>query len=959
MSQFETYALAAVIAFGAVALGAVAKTVVGIIKNKKGTLRPNKTRRAKFAQASKIVVAVLCVVAIVASYIATSTYASSINQVFSKTGTTSTSSHDSGETTTEEDWKQAATQIAEEGMVLLKNEGDALPLSSGTKINLIGYCAYNPYYSGSGSGSTSTSDAVSILQGLQDAGFEVNTAANDAGLYPAKEEAESSIGFDSGSLSIEEPAVSEYTGDASFESMAAYSDVAVVVIGRTGGEGYDLSAYSGGDYLELSQNEQDLLAQATASFDTVIVVYNAANALNMDVLSSYDIDALIWTGEPGAQGFEALGEILAGTVNPSGRTVDTWVYDNDSAPANENYGEQPASNAEGRYYVDYVENIYLGYKWYETAAAEDAVITNTHTGETFDYADYDSVVAYPFGYGLSYTTFTQKITGGTLADGAALDATDAYTLEVTVTNTGDVAGKDVVELYVTAPYTDYDIQNNIEKSEVTLVAYCKTGELEPGESEVVTLEVSLPDDVASWDATHDNGDDSVGAYMLDAGDYTFSIRSDSHTTIDTVTATLADQYFFSGENKRDSDVQVATDQFSEAARGEYLSRNNAFANYESAMSSVSDTIKDPTYASTDEYYDESYDTSVTQTYTEGVDYDADGDLTFADMTGLDYDDPKWNELISQLSLDDLVSMTTDTLYSDPEIKSIDKSGTSDSDGPMGISSMFNANMQGIAYPCIATLAATWNVDLAYQMGSCIADEAASLGVTGWYAPAMDIHRSAYSGRNFEYYSEDGALSAGMSAAEVSGAREKGLIVYIKHFALNDAETHRDSIHTYSNEQAIREIYLRPFEAAVKQGGATGVMTSMNYIGDIYAGANAGLITDVLRGEWGFVGTVLTDMDQAGEARSYGACQRAGVDKWLAVGDISANATPESNADIYYMQRAAHNILYTQANATTVATEISNWHAYLYVFWVELALFATACVVSFVFQAHVAKKSEAK
>lgn len=296
MSQFETYALAAVIAFGAVALGAVAKTVVGIIKNKKGTLRPNKTRRAKFAQASKIVVAVLCVVAIVASYIATSTYASSINQVFSKTGTTSTSSHDSGETTTEEDWKQAATQIAEEGMVLLKNEGDALPLSSGTKINLIGYCAYNPYYSGSGSGSTSTSDAVSILQGLQDAGFEVNTAANDAGLYPAKEEAESSIGFDSGSLSIEEPAVSEYTGDASFESMAAYSDVAVVVIGRTGGEGYDLSAYSGGDYLELSQNEQDLLAQATASFDTVIVVYNAANALNMDVLSSYDIDALIWTG---------------------------------------------------------------------------------------------------------------------------------------------------------------------------------------------------------------------------------------------------------------------------------------------------------------------------------------------------------------------------------------------------------------------------------------------------------------------------------------------------------------------------------------------------------------------------------------------------------------------------------------------------------------------------------------
>ncbi|MCD7945683.1 MAG: glycoside hydrolase family 3 C-terminal domain-containing protein [Clostridiales bacterium] len=900
---------------------------------------------------SATAVAALCVAIILVASWATDVYASAIDAVM----TVSTASE---ETTDTDDWKELAYTIAEEGMVLMKNDDDALPLASGTKVNLLGYYAYNPLYSGSGSGSVSASDSVSIVSSLEAAGIEINPALEESGIYATSDDDSSSesVGFVTAEFSLDEVSIDSYTGDVSFENLAAYSDTAIIVIGRSGGEGDDLTGYTEGDYLVLNEDEEALLSAAQENFETVIVVINSANAIEMGWVNDYDVDAVVWAALPGPYGFEALGQILTGAVNPSGKLPDTWVYDNDSNPVNENFGEQEADNAEGRYYVDYVEGIYVGYKWYETAYAEQAVITNTETGETFDYSDYDSIVAYPFGYGLSYTTFDQEITGGTLTDGTALDATDTYTVEVTVTNTGDVAGKSVVQLYVTVPYTDYDKENLVEKSEVSLVVYGKTEELEPGTSEVITLEVSM-EAIASYDSSYDNGDGTGGSYMLDAGDYTFSIRSDAHTVLDSVTATLEDQYFFSGDDKRSSDETAAINQFDDAARGEYLSRQDGFANYESAMNSVSTSIENLDYAITDDLYDEALDDVVTEALVEGVDYAVDGDLTLADMTGLDYDDPLWDELISQLTVDEMLSLTGYTLYSSAAVESIDKDATTDSDGPLGISSMFNTDLITVAFPCVPLLSATFNTDLAYEMGSCVADQAEANSITSWYAPAMDTHRSAYSGRNFEYYSEDSTLSAYTAVAEVSGARDKGLIVYIKHFALNDQETHRAYVHTYSNEQAIREIYLKPFEYAVKEGGATGVMTSMNYIGDTYAGGHLNLITNVLRGEWGFQGTVLTDMDEGGEIRSYWATLRAGADVWLGFNETSISAS--SDADIYYLQRACHNHLYVLANGNSYSAEILDWQSYRTIIYVELGVLAAACVVSLVLRNMKKKEKDAQ
>jgi len=940
---------------GTLALGIVVLVVAALLIHGALKRRKNPLKKILGLNITAGTLGILGLVGIIATNTLTRIYKDSINNVMAKTVEVSAD-------TNVDDWKALAYEIAEEGMVLMENKDNTLPLTEGTQVNLLGSSAYSPYYSGSGSGSVSASDAVNIVSSLTDAGIMVNPAISS--LYgvetTAEEEEESSedsgpegVSFSIGEIS-EIPA-SSYTGDTSFESMAEYSDTAIVVIGRPGAEGADLPYDEENDYLVLLDNEKDLLEAARESFDTLIVVLNMANAMEMTFVEEYDVDAVIWAGVPGPYGFKALGEILTGAVNPSGSLPDTWVYDNDSIPANENFGEQTASNAEGRYYVDYVEGIYVGYKWFETAYAEGAVITNTKTGETFDYNDYDSIVAYPFGYGLSYTTFTQEITGGTLTDGSALDPTGEYTVEVTVTNTGEVSGKAAVQLYVTAPYTDYDKQNLIEKAAVSLVQVRKTGEIAPGESETVTLSFAA-EEVASYDSTHDNGDGTMGAYLLDDGDYLFSVRDDAHTEIESVTVSLDEQYFYAGENKRSSDEVVATNQFEEAARGEYLSRQDAFANYESAMNSVSDAIKDTSYATTDNLYDESLDEAVTKTYTEGVDYAAEGDLTLADMRGLDYDDPQWDELLKQLSIDEMLTLTGNTIYASAAIESIDKVDTTDSDGPLGISSMFRSDLITVAFPCVPLLSATFNTDLAARMGSCIADQAELNGITCWYAPAMDTHRSPYAGRNFEYYSEDGMLAARMAAAEVGAAREKGLITNIKHFFLNDMESHRAFVHTYSSEQAIREIYLKPFEYSVKEGHSSMVMNSMNYIGDVYSGGHVGLLTNVLRGEWGFEGAVLTDMDEGSEFRSFWATIRAGVDYWLGFMDLTI--TPDSDADIYYLQRACHNILYMFANGNTYETEFENWRLYRSIVYGELGILIVAGLVT-ILMTSTRKKEEAK
>ena len=926
---FETYCKIGVAVMAVIVIAAL---VLLLVRRNKVAGKGGKGATITFAGVGAVLLAL-----IIAATSVTSMYSGSINAVFTK------ASSEFKSDTTMTDWRGLVTEIADEGMVLMKNENSALPLESGAKVNLLGYIAYNPIYSGSGSGSVAAEDAITIEQALKLAGFEVNTAAAAEGVYPVAEAQAATMGFFTANLSIDDPSIDAYKGTASFENLKAFSDTAVIVLGRSGGEGYDLTAFDEGDYLELSKNEQDLLAKATATFDKVIVVLNCANAIQFDLLDTYDIDAIVWTGVPGPYGFESLGRILNGTVNPSGSLADTWVFDHDSSPANENFGEQKADNAESSYYVDYVEGIYLGYKWYETAYAEGAVITNTKTGEVFDYKNnYDGIVKYPFGYGLSYTTFEQKITSGP----SSLDPKGTVTVEVEVTNTGSVAGKEPVQLYVTAPYTEYDKANGIEKAAVALIGYGKTGLLQPGEKETVKIEVPV-ENFASYDSTYDNGNGTKGAYLLDQGDYVFSVRSDAHTVLDEVTVSLGADYHYSGDQKRASDDQQAYNQFDDAARGEYLSRQNAFANYESAMKSVKTSVESTEWEDNPNVYDPKYDEVVTEPLVEGKDYARSGSLTLDDVKGLDYDDPKWQELISQLTVDEMKSIVTDALYKTPTLYSIGKGGTSDSDGPLGISSMFNPSMNSVAYPCIPVLAGTFNDELAYRFGAYVSDQAHEKGVTGWYAPAMDTHRSAYSGRNFEYYSEDAALGAGIAAAEVSGARERGMIVYIKHFALNDQETKRSgNLHTYSNEQAIREIYLRPFESAVKDGGANAVMTSMNYIGDTYAGGHAGMLTEVLRNEWGFRGKSLTDMDEGGEIRNIDKTMRAGTDTWLGMGGAGWHAKT-TDADIWYLQRMAHNALYAEANSVTIPAQIINWQIYLWILCAELAALILICVAAII------------
>jgi beta-glucosidase len=924
--KFKTILIIVVIALAICALAAIVGVIFAFKRKKPRT--DAKGKKIAFNAVVAVGMVIALGVVTVGNYVITKNYNNSINALFTKSART-----ESGIETKEQDWIDLCYEISSEGLVLLRNENNALPLQP-TKINLLGYRAYNPVYSGGGSGNISAENGISIIKTLEDAGFEINPALTEEGVYTETEQDGASIGLTLGAtFTIDEPAQNKYKGKASFDAMKGYSDVAVVVLGRTGGEGGDLtnaSVEKGKTYLQLSSEEEDLIKTASKTFGTLIVIYNGVNALEMGFLEEYNVDAAVLTGIPGQYGFYALGGILSGETNPSGKLVDTYVYDLNSNPVQENFSNQAATNTEG-YYVDYVEGIYLGYKWYETAFAEKAVIKNTKTGTTYDYGDYDNIVQYPFGYGLSYTTFTQEIVKAP----TVIDPKGEISIDVKVTNTGDVAGKDAVEIYMTAPYTDYDKQNGVEKSAVALAGYGKTKDIAPGASETVTVTFAT-ESIASYDNTYDNGDGTKGAYMLDEGDYIFSARSDSHNAYDEATATLSSQYFYSGNDRRESDVQAAYNQFDDAARGIYLSRQDAFANYADAMDVVSSDVVSTAFDDNPAAYDSAYDAIVTKEYVKGVDYAATGDLKFSDMAGLAYDNAQWDELMKQVTLEEMVSLMSG-FGGTSEVKSIGKVSMTDSDGPLGISNMFNVSQNSVGFPGIPVLASTFNNDIAKKYGNFVADSGHSVGVTGWYAPAMNIHRSSYSGRNFEYYSEDPVLSAGMAWNETLGAREKGMVVYLKHFAFNDMETHRDGqLHTYINEQAIRELYLRPFEDSVKQGGATAVMTSMNYIGDIYTSASEPLCTQILRNEWGMRGMVLTDAAQGAYVTK---CEpraiRVGTDSWLNLGNLEVRTA--TNADIYYVQRAAKDILYTYANAQVIKADIINWRGFLHGIDAELII----------------------
>ncbi|WP_373209670.1 glycoside hydrolase family 3 C-terminal domain-containing protein [Allofournierella massiliensis] len=827
--------------------------------------------------------------------------------------------------------------IADEGIVLLKNEGSTLPLTAGN-LNVFGWASTNPVYGGTGSGALNDAyHTVTLLEGLENAGFTLNTELSD--FYTAYRADRPTIAMGTQDWTLPEPPASTYT-DEMMANAKAFSDTALVVIGRSGGEGADLptdmaavidgswqdgtTSYAGSytnnsteyadfeqgqHYLELSKTERDMLDLVCSNFENVIVVYNGANTMELGFVDEYaQIKSVLWCPGTGQSGFNALGSILAGTVNPSGKTADTFVYDLTATPTWNNFHAFSYTNADEfaaagfmiksttPRFINYNESIYVGYRFYETAAAEGVI-------------DYATTVQYPFGYGLSYTSFSQ-----TMSD-LTVDGEGNISLDVTVTNTGSVAGKDVVEVYYNPPYTN----GGIEKSTANLIAFDKTEMLEPGASETITITFKA-EDMASYDA------DVNKAYVLEAGDYIISINSDSHTVIDSRTYNVPSTIVYGEGNARSTDATVATNQFDFADGGvTYLSRVDGFANYAEATAApasyeMSDELK-ASFINNGNYDPNEYNNADDVMPTTG----ASNGLQLVDMRGVDYDDAQWDTFLDQLTINDMDTLIALGGYQTAAVPSIGKVQTYDCDGPASINNNFTG-VGSVGFPSAVMIASTWNQDLASEFGRSIGKMADEMNTTGWYAPAMNNHRSAFAGRNFEYYSEDGVLSGKMAAKAIQGAEEFGVYAYMKHFALNDQEANRcDMLCTWADEQSIREIYLKPFEISVKEGGCDAVMSSFNYIGHKWAGACDELLNKVLRDEWGFVGMVLTDYFGVYGYMDADQAIRNGTDFCLVNYDTATNHVTDTTSatGVQAMRQASKNILYTVVNSRAYAEENLN------------------------------------
>lgn len=835
------------------------------------------------------------------------------------------------------------TELVGEGVTLLENNG-ALPLASGSNLNVFGWASTAPVYGGVGSGALNDQyEVTDLITGLKNAGLNVNEDL--VNFYETYQAERPSVGMWAQDWTLPEPNVSAYT-DELMSGAKEFSDTALVVISRPGGENadmptdmvsvvdgswlerdaitgnsyfngvYDDSLNEGNDwdegdhYLQLSNREEEMLQMVCDNFDKVIVLINTNNAMELGFLKEYGVDAAVYAPCPGQNGFNAVGQVFTGEVNPSGKTVDTFVYDLFNTPTANNFGQFTYDNMDEHAvvttsfstgeqstalpsFVNYVEGIYVGYKFYETAAAEGLI-------------DYDSTVVYPFGYGLSYTTFSQEMGPITEGDGT-------LSFDVTVTNTGSVAGKTVVEVYYNPPYTN----GGIEKASANLVAFDKTEILEPGASETVTISFKA-EDMASYDTY------GAAAYVLEAGDYVISINSDSHTVLDSEVYNVPSTIVYS--DGRSTDKTAPTNQF-ENVEGDvtYLSRADGFANYaEATAAPASMTMSEEdkaAFLNNANYDPNNYNNPDDQMPTTG----AKNGLQLVDMRGVAYDDAQWDTFLDQLTVSEMSELIAMGGYQTAPLASIGKVQTYDCDGPASINNNFTG--QGsIGFAGTVLMASTWNTDTVYKFGSSIGRMADDLDVSGWYAPAMNIHRSAFSGRNFEYYSEDGVLSGKLAAQAVQGAEEHGVYAYIKHYALNDQETNRNSmLCTWANEQSIREIYLKPFELSVKEGGADAVMSSFNYVGTEWAGASNALCNIVLRDEWGFVGMVLTDYFGVYGYMDADQGIRNGTDFCLVNYPTETNYLTDTTSatGILAARQACKNILYTVVNSRAYMEENLN------------------------------------
>ena len=841
---------------------------------------------------------------------------------------------------------ELAKDVQSEAVTLLKNGDSNLPLS-GKKVNVFGWGSTNPVYGGTGSGSMSKQyKTVSLLDGMKQAGLKTNTELSK--LYTDYRKDRPEVGMFAQDWTLPEVPAKQYS-DKLVSDAKDFSDEAVVVLTRVGGEGADLPTdmkakgityknnskdyddfQKGESFLQLSKTERDMINLVTSNFKKVTLVYNGANTFQFDFLNDYpQIQSVVWCPPAGQTGFSALGEVLAGETNPSGKTSDTFLKDLTKSVSYNNFGKFEYTNMADKAakykgftgddvtaipgFVNYSEGIYVGYKFYETASDEGLI-------------NYDDTVAFPFGYGLSYTSFDQKLDSVKYKGGKV-------TVTATVTNTGDKAGKDVVEAYYNPPYTD----GGIEKASKNLAGFEKTKELQPGESQKVTVKFD-DDDMASYDYK------GAKAYVLEKGDYDISIQSDSHHVIDHKAITVKDTVTYdSDSNTHNGDKTVATNQFDDVAGDvTYLSRADHFANYKEATAAptnfkMSDKAKE-TFYNNSNYDPKKFDKDSDKMPTTG----AKNGLKLSDMYGKDYDDADWDKLLDQLTFDDMDNLIANGGYGTQAVKSVGKIQLTDADGPASLNNNFTG-VGSIGFPASTAFACTWNKDLAKQFGEMIGDMAHDMHVAGWYAPAMNIHRNAFSGRTFEYFSEDSLLSGVMASSEISGAKSKGVYSFMKHFALNDQETKRtEMLCTWTNEQAMREIYLKPFEMSVKEGGAQAVMSSFNYIGNTYAGADSALLQTVLRGEWGFKGFVLTDYFGGYGYQNADQEVRAGNDSMLATTKITNHITDKSATSVKAMRQAAHNILYTAANSwqyangePKVATPI--WKTAMYVAWGVVAV----------------------
>lgn len=862
-------------------------------------------------------------------------------------------------------------KLAEEGFVLLKNENAALPMNKGARISVFSKNSVNLSYGGSGSGGFDTSNNKNLYESLNDAGFVTNPTLKN--FYESSQSGPvrtaNSSDLDNGDnqkIATAETPQSKYT-DAVRNSYADYSDAALVVITRIGGEGFDLPRYQGDSegavspdshYLELDQNEIDLLTAVTdGTFKRVVVVFNTPSSFEATFLkdSAYaafadKIDAAVWIGFTGSNGITALGEILNGDVNPSGRLVDTWAADFTKNPSFANFGTGCLPDTTdkydgGMYYsVDYEEGIYVGYRYYETRGETD--------GEDW----YNANVVYPFGYGLSYTTFDWTVGD---ASASEIELGTTITVPVTVKNTGSVAGKDVVQLYASAPYT----LGGIEKAHKVLVGFAKTKLLQPGESETVTVSFD-PYSAASYDYRDANSNGFSG-YELEAGEYTLYVSRNAHESEKAIALKLA------------ADVQIGTDPTTDS---EVVNRYTDSENFLDSdwqldtMLSRADwegTWPTPQTAQQHAGTDRLYEEIRSEEHNNPTDFDSEeypwfGEeptLTLRDLLPsaeaegyepvVSYDDERWEELMMGCDEEEMIALINNGAYHTLAMEGVGLPATIHGDGPSGFTCFMskeqvNGTCQYVSEPVMAS---TWNINLMNELGEAIGEEgtigdkATGQPYSSIYAPGVNIHRSPFGGRCSEYFSEDPFISGMMGAAEVQGIQSRGVLPTVKHFVANEQETHRSigGDLSWLSEQALREIYLKPFEYTVKLGETRGIMTSFNRIGTRWTGGDYRLLTEILRNEWGFNGLVICDFNTIPQYMIPRMMFYAGGSLDLATQQSAmwTDCDTSDAGDAIVLMRAVKDVMYALVNSNAMNAEVIGynppiWQEYLH--WINIGAF---------------------